>query len=198
VGVPTVISVSPNSGDIAGGTVSTIKGNQFTGATQVNYGGTPAASFNVVDDQTITATSPAGSVGAVDITVVAPLGTTPTGSSDLFTYTTVVVTTTPPGKSGGRWSYDRPYLWEWAQALREAAAARNAPEARTIVKAMEERFAPIDDKHARYVADLANEIAKAQAIEVRLNKKIAESIVLRTKIIGDELDDEDAETLLLS
>lgn len=56
---PVVTNVSPNTGPYAGGTSVTITGTNFTGATAVSFGGIPAASFTVVNDTTITATTPA-------------------------------------------------------------------------------------------------------------------------------------------
>jgi len=85
-GVPTVSLVSPNSGSQSGGTAATITGTNFTGATGVNFGGTAAASFTVISDTSIAATSPAGTPGAVDITVVGMGGTSATHTADKFTY----------------------------------------------------------------------------------------------------------------
>ena len=62
----------------------TITGTGFTGATAVDFGTTPATSFTVVSDTTITADSPAGT-GTVDVTVTTPGGTSATSSADQFT-----------------------------------------------------------------------------------------------------------------
>ncbi|AXY74205.1 hypothetical protein D3H65_09565 [Paraflavitalea soli] len=51
-------------------TIVTINGAHFTGATAVSFGGTPASSFTVVDDNTITAVVGTGSSG--NIAVVTP------------------------------------------------------------------------------------------------------------------------------
>ncbi|WP_229797587.1 putative Ig domain-containing protein [Jeongeupia chitinilytica] len=83
--VPTVSSVSPNSGPTAGGTSVTISGTGFNGATAVKFGATNAGSVSVNSDTSITATSPAGS-GTVDITVTTPGGTSTTSAADQFTY----------------------------------------------------------------------------------------------------------------
>ncbi|MBC7724914.1 MAG: IPT/TIG domain-containing protein [Burkholderiaceae bacterium] len=64
----TIISVTPDHGPEDGGATVTITGSCFAGATAVVFGNTPAASFTVVDDSTITAVSPAG-VGTVDVSV---------------------------------------------------------------------------------------------------------------------------------
>jgi len=78
--------VSPTAGPTGGGTTVTITGTGFTGASAVDFGATPATSFTVNSDTQITATSPAHSAGAVDITVVTPWATSATGSADQFTY----------------------------------------------------------------------------------------------------------------
>ena len=87
--LPTVTTVSPSSGPGAGGTTVTITGTNFDGTTAVSFGSTPAASFNVVSDTTITAVAPAGA-GTVDVTVRNP-GQSSATSADRFTYTS-----TPP------------------------------------------------------------------------------------------------------
>ena len=65
-----VTSITPNIGSSAGGTPVTIVGDNFTGATVVNIGGNPATSVVVVNDETITAVTPAGTVGLADVEVV--------------------------------------------------------------------------------------------------------------------------------
>ena len=86
---PTVTGLSPTAGPVVGGTVVTITGSAFTGATAVAFGTTPATSFTVVNDTTITADSPAGAAGTVDVTVTTSAGTSATTSADLFTYLSV-------------------------------------------------------------------------------------------------------------
>lgn len=87
VPAPTVTGIAPGTGPAAGGTAVTVTGSNFTGATAVTFGTTPAASFAVVNDTTITAAAPAASVvGPVDITVTTPAGTSTTGSADRYAY----------------------------------------------------------------------------------------------------------------
>ncbi len=72
--VPTVSSVSPNSGSTAGGTAVTITGTNFVAGATVTFGGTAATNVVVVSSTSITATTPAGSAGAVTVTVTNPSG----------------------------------------------------------------------------------------------------------------------------
>jgi alpha-tubulin suppressor-like RCC1 family protein len=85
-GVPTVLGVSPAVGPLTGNTTVTITGTDFTGATAVRFGTIAAKSFTVESPTSITAVSPAGVRGAVDVTVTVPAGTSPTGPADRFTY----------------------------------------------------------------------------------------------------------------
>ena len=82
-----VIGVSPNAGPAAGGTSVTLTGTHFTGATAVAFGTTAAASFNVVNDTTITAVTAAHTVSTVDVTVTTPAGTNAITPLDQFTFT---------------------------------------------------------------------------------------------------------------
>lgn len=77
--VPTVTTFSPAIATT--GTVITINGTNFTGATQVTFGGTPAQSFMVVNASRITAVVGGGASGSVAVT-------TPSGSASKtgFTY----------------------------------------------------------------------------------------------------------------
>jgi hypothetical protein len=68
--VITVTSIVPNFGPDAGGTVVAITGTCFTGVTDVLFDGESAASFTVNSDTSITATTPAGTAGFVDVTIV--------------------------------------------------------------------------------------------------------------------------------
>jgi hypothetical protein len=85
---PVVTGLSPTTGPAAGGTLVTITGTSFTGATVVDFGTTPGTNLTVVSDTTITVDSPAGT-GTVDVTVTTPGGTSATSSADQFTYASV-------------------------------------------------------------------------------------------------------------
>ncbi len=96
---PSVTSISPASGPASGGTSVTITGTNFTGATAVTFGNTPAGSFTVNSASQITATSPAGT-GTVDIRVTTPGGTSATSAADQFTYVAAPTVTNVNPNSG--------------------------------------------------------------------------------------------------
>lgn len=85
---PTVTSVSPAVGAATGGTSVTISGNGFDGATYVDFGGL-SAPFNVVNNQTITATAPAG-VGTTDVRVGNPNAISPISTADQWGWLPVI------------------------------------------------------------------------------------------------------------
>ena len=89
VGAPSgaaVSSVSPSSGPSTGGTAVTIKGSGLTGASVVSFGSNAATGLSVVSDSELTATSPTGLAGTVDVTVTTPGGISAKSSADRFTY----------------------------------------------------------------------------------------------------------------
>jgi hypothetical protein len=96
--LPTVTSVSPASGPLAGGTVLTITGTAFTGATAVSVGGVAATSVTVVNDTTITATTPAGSAGTASVNVTTPGGTS--ANNSFYSYAQVPAVTNVSPVSG--------------------------------------------------------------------------------------------------
>ena len=90
VPAPVITSFTPSSGGT--GTVVTISGAYFTGATAVTFGASAAASFTVIDDATITATPGSGDTGT--ITVTTPGGTASSSAVFIFYY---------PGAGPGDW-----------------------------------------------------------------------------------------------
>ncbi|NLS01651.1 IPTL-CTERM sorting domain-containing protein, partial [Rhizobium sp. P38BS-XIX] len=82
---PVITSISPTSGPSAGGTVVTITGSNFSGASAVTFGGSAATGVTVVSGTTITATAPAGT-GTVDVRVTTVGGTSAASAADQFTY----------------------------------------------------------------------------------------------------------------
>jgi len=84
---PTVTSVAPATGPSGGGTTVTITGTGFSDATGVSFGSVAASSFTVNSTTSITAVTPAGSAGTVDVQVTSRFyGTSPIGATDQFTY----------------------------------------------------------------------------------------------------------------
>lgn len=94
VATPTITGISPTSGATTGGTSVIITGTNFTGATAVKFGSTNASSYTVNSATQITAVSPAGAAGAVDVTVVTTGGTNAISSADQFTYVAAPIVTT--------------------------------------------------------------------------------------------------------
>lgn len=80
---PTISTISPISGMVAGGEPVVITGTGFTGATAVTFGDA-GSTYNIDSDTQITANTPAAAAGPSNITVVGPNGsaTAPTP----FTY----------------------------------------------------------------------------------------------------------------
>ena len=69
---PTVSSVSPTSGPTGGGTVVTITGTDFVDGATISVGGAAATSVIFNSATSITATTPAGTVGTADVVVTNP------------------------------------------------------------------------------------------------------------------------------
>jgi len=72
---PTVTSVSPTAGPLAGGASVTITGTNLSGASGVTFGGVAATAVTVVSATQITATTPAHAAGSVDVAVTTAGGT---------------------------------------------------------------------------------------------------------------------------
>ena len=107
---PTVSRLSVKTGPATGGTTVTISGTGFTGATAVRFGSTDAKSFKVNPpakigaQPTITAESPAGTAGTVDVRVTTPNGANAPGLTDHFVYGPPTITGLAPNtgpKTGG-------------------------------------------------------------------------------------------------
>jgi len=81
----TIASITPATGPAAGGTAVTIKGSDFAGATAVTFGGTAATNVKVVNNTTITCTTPAKSAATVDVVVTDDSGTVTKTGGFIFT-----------------------------------------------------------------------------------------------------------------
>ncbi|MEO4000559.1 IPT/TIG domain-containing protein [Mesorhizobium sp. CAU 1732] len=86
VGPPVIDAITPDLGSTHGGTVVTITGSGFTGTSAVSFGATPAASYSIDSDTQITATTPAGAAGTIDVVVTALAGTSAPSAASRFTY----------------------------------------------------------------------------------------------------------------
>ena len=85
VAAPTLSGIGPSMGNASGGDIVTITGTNLDGATVVDFGLT-TGTILYYSPSMIQAASPAGAAGLIDITVVAPGGTSTTSPADQFTY----------------------------------------------------------------------------------------------------------------
>ncbi len=93
---PAVSGISPAAGPAAGGTLVTVTGSGFTGATEVDFGTDPGGSLTVLSDTQLTVSAPPVTAsGPVDVIVVAPSGTSPVAGAGLFTYGLAVTGLSP-------------------------------------------------------------------------------------------------------
>jgi hypothetical protein len=83
---PVVGGINPNYGPTSGGTSVIITGSGFLGASDVEFGSTAAAWFQVDSDTQIEAISPAEPAGTVDVTVTTTGGTSAIVPADQFTF----------------------------------------------------------------------------------------------------------------
>ncbi len=114
---PTVSGATPSTGSVYGGTIVTLAGTGFVGATAVKFGSENAASFTVNSDTSITAASPAGSAGNVDITVTTANGVTSTSAASEFSFAAPTISVSPQTLAEGKQGV------AYAQALTAAGAA---------------------------------------------------------------------------
>jgi len=82
---PTVTKLNRHSGPPKGGTTVVIQGTNFQRVKAVDFGSSPAERYTVSSSTRIRAVSPAGT-GTVDVTVDTAGGSSPTGTFDLFSY----------------------------------------------------------------------------------------------------------------
>ncbi len=85
---PEVSGISPAYGAVAGGTLVTVYGSGFTGATKVAFGTVAATTFAVQDDGELTVKSPAQAASIQDVLVTTPVATSAAVTADKFTYGT--------------------------------------------------------------------------------------------------------------
>ncbi|MFD8969319.1 IPT/TIG domain-containing protein [Streptomyces sp. NPDC059568] len=83
VAVPTVTTVTPDEGPTAGGTPVTVAGTGLTSTNSVTFDGNPAP-FTVISDTAVSAVTPPGAAGPVDVVVSNDAGSAT--ATDGFTY----------------------------------------------------------------------------------------------------------------
>ena len=142
--IPTISSVTPSSG--TSGTVVTISGSCFSGATSVTFGGVAGTSLSVTNDQTITVTVPTNSSAAgtaVDVLVVSPCGTSASGTNNgRFSYT---------GSAGGATITFQLYF-RWTLIAWEGVDGASVA---TVLKGLE---SPVDDAATNDVSTIITAI----------------------------------------
>ncbi len=84
-GAPTIASIAPASGPLAGGTLVTITGTNFYAGATVAFGGSLATSVTIASSTSITCRTPAGTIGPAAVVVTNLDGQSATLASG-FTY----------------------------------------------------------------------------------------------------------------
>jgi hypothetical protein len=92
---PVVTSISETHGPQAGGAVVHVRGENFTGATDVWFGDTPAAAFTVDRFDAITATVPAHAAGTIAVRVRTAAGESAVVEGAAYTYEAPTPAATP-------------------------------------------------------------------------------------------------------
>lgn len=77
----------PNNGNHLGGTVVTLSGTGFTGATAVTFDGVPGTALTVISDSILQVTAPKHIKATVPVIVITPSGSCPSARAVTFTYT---------------------------------------------------------------------------------------------------------------
>lgn len=85
--IPTVTSISPDSGPSAGGTPVTITGTNLAGTTEIDFGPAGDATDVSCTATACTAATPQAGPGIFDVQIFTPYGTNVISASDQYTYT---------------------------------------------------------------------------------------------------------------
>jgi hypothetical protein len=103
VAPPTISSVSPVRGGLAGGTRVTVRGKNFLDVRSVRFGSTAGRSLKVSSAGALTVTAPVHPAGQLDIRVITKYGTSKAVSADHFRYVDapVVTSLSPACWTGG-------------------------------------------------------------------------------------------------
>jgi hypothetical protein len=73
--VPTIDTVTPDTGPAAGGTTVTLTGTRFGSVTGVTFGGGAGTALKIISDTELTVAAPAHAAGAVDVVATNSGGT---------------------------------------------------------------------------------------------------------------------------
>ena len=119
---PSISAISPAHGDVAGGTSVEITGANLSDIASVTFGGTNASNFTINSPTKITATTPAGTAGTVNVVVTDSANVTSTLTS-AFTYDAPAATPTPTPSSQGSSGSPEPT---------PTASATSTPESSTM------------------------------------------------------------------
>jgi hypothetical protein len=95
---PSVTSVAPSAGPIAGGQTVTLTGTNFSGATSVTFNGAPATGLSGITATSITCVTPGGTAGPASVIVTTPSGSNLANS--LYTYQAAPTVTNVAPPSG--------------------------------------------------------------------------------------------------
>ena len=103
--LPQITNLSPAAGTLSGGTFVTITGINFSGATNVTFGGFACTTIIVVNSTTITCFTPAHPGGTAEVVVTTPAGSSPTaGTANDYFYTggpTIISLNPATGQANG-------------------------------------------------------------------------------------------------
>jgi alpha-tubulin suppressor-like RCC1 family protein len=97
---PQITGMSPNLGSQAGGTTVTIEGANFAAGASVSFGSAAATGVHVNSERSITAVSPEGPAGTIDVTVTTGSGTSRISLADQFRYVPAPTVTGVSPKTG--------------------------------------------------------------------------------------------------
>lgn len=93
--LPVILGITPATGPTTGGTLFRISGYNFENVSAVTIGGAPATGL-IIGGGIITGYSPAGSIGAQNIVVVGPAGSTTLAGAFTYTLLATVTAISPP------------------------------------------------------------------------------------------------------
>jgi hypothetical protein len=93
---PAITRLSAKKGPAAGASTITISGTSFQGATAVRFGSASATAFKVDSATVITAVTPPGTSGIVEVTVTTPNGESAVSGKDRYSFEAPTVTNVSP------------------------------------------------------------------------------------------------------